>query len=153
MQLKLKTLLNLKEKYPHFVYQDVRLNQAGAVPRIEVKVVSRQGSKGVCSGCNQPCAGYDHLKQREFIHVPLWGLMVVLLYRMRRLQCPKCGIVVESVPWSTGKTPLTKGYAWFLSEWAKLISMQEVARQFKSTWHHVFTAVAMAVAWGRERID
>lgn len=153
MQLKLKTLLNLKEKYPHFVYQDVRFNQAGTVPRIEVKVVPRQGSQGLCSGCNQPCAGYDRLKQREFIHVPLWGLMVVLLYCMRRLQCPKCGIVVESVPWSTGKTPLTKGYAWFLSEWAKLISMQEVARQFKSTWHHVFTAVTMAVSWGRERID
>lgn len=153
MQLKLKTLLNLKEKYPHFVYQDVRLNEVGTVPRIEVKVVPRQGSKGVCSGCNQPCVGYDRLKQREFIHVPLWGLMVVLLYCMRRLQCPKCGIVVELVPWSTGKTPLTKDYAWFLSEWAKLISMQEVARQFKSTWHHVFTAVAMAVAWGRERID
>ena len=153
MQLKLKTLLNLKAKYSHFVYQDVRLNEARAVPRIEVTVLPRQGSKGICSGCNKPCAGYDRLKQREFIHVPLWGLMVVLLYCMRRLKCPTCGIVVESVPWSSGKSPLTKGYAWFLSEWAKLLSMQEVARQFKSTWHHVYTAVAMAVTWGRERMD
>jgi hypothetical protein len=31
--------------------------------------------------------------------------------------------------------------------------VQEVARQFKSTWHHVFTAVSMAVAWGRERME
>lgn len=31
--------------------------------------------------------------------------------------------------------------------------MQEVARQFKSTWHHVFSAVSMAVTWGRERLD
>jgi transposase len=153
MQLKLKTLLNLKEKYSHFVYQDVRLNETKAVPRIEVNVLPRQGSKGICSGCNKPCVGYDRLKQREFIHVPLWGLMVVLLYCMRRLDCPTCGIIVEVVPWSTGKSPLTKSYAWFLSEWAKLLSMQEVARQFKSTWHHVYTAVAMAVTWGRERMD
>lgn len=31
--------------------------------------------------------------------------------------------------------------------------MKEVARQFKSSWHHVFTAVSMAVTWGRARID
>ena len=48
MQLKLKTILNLKEKHPHFVYQDVRLNETGALPRIEVKVEPRQGSKGIC---------------------------------------------------------------------------------------------------------
>jgi len=153
MQLKLKTILNLKESHSHFVYNDVRLAKTSAGPRIEVNVVARQGSKGICSSCNQKCVGYDRLIQREFIHVPIWGLAVVLLYCMRRLQCPRCGIVVESVPWGNGKSPLTKGYSWFISEWAKLLSMQEVARQFKLTWHHVFTAVSMAVAWGRERVD
>lgn len=153
MQLKLKTILNLKEKFPHFVFEDVRLNEAGSAPRIEVTISPRQGSKGICSGCNKPSPGYDRLKQREFIHVPLWGLMVVFLYCMRRLECATCGIVVETVPWSAGKSSLTTGYSWFLSEWAKLLSMQEVARQFKSTWHHVFTAVSTAVTWGRERID
>src|SRR5271165_6611684 len=53
----------------------------------------------------------------------------------------------------TGKSPLTISYAWYLSEWAKLLSMQEVAIQFKASWHHVYSAVAMAVAWGRERME
>lgn len=153
MQLKLKTLLNLKENYPGFVYQDVRLIKKQADQRIEVTIKARQGSKGICSGCGEKRPGYDCLPQREFIHVPLWGLVVVLLYCMRRVRCFTCGVVVESVPWSDGKSPITKGYAWFLSEWAKLLSMQEVARQFKSTWHHVFIAVSMAVSWGRERIE
>lgn len=153
MQLQLKTLLNFKENYPGFVYHDIRLNTKADSQRVEVTVKTRKGSKGICSGCGEKRPGYDRLTQREFIHVPIWGLIVVLLYCMRRVSCPTCGIVVESVPWSDGKSPLTKGYAWFLSEWAKLLSMQEVARQFKSTWHHVFTAVSMAVAWGRERMD
>jgi transposase len=153
MQLKLKTLLNFKENYPGFVYQDIRLNAKNDDQRIEVTVKARKGSKGICSGCGEKRPGYDRLAQREFIHVPIWGLIVVLLYCMRRVSCPICGIIVESVPWSDGKSPLTKGYSWFLSEWAKLLSMQEVARQFKSTWHHVFTAVSMAVAWGREHMD
>jgi transposase len=152
MQLNVKTILNLKEKNPHFVYRDVRLTETRG-QRIEVKVEPRRGSKGICSGCGKKCAGYDRLPQREFIHVPLWGIAVIFLYCMRRLACPTCGITAEVVPWSTGKSPLTISYAWYLSEWAKLLSMQEVAIQFKASWHHVCSAVAMAVAWGQERMD
>jgi len=157
MQLTLKTLLNLKEHHAGFVYNDIRLTEEkiknGGEPKIEVNIVSRKGSKGLCSGCHQKCPCYDHLPERSFHHVPIWGLSCTLLYCMRRVQCPRCGIIVETVPWSTGKSPLTKGYSWFLSEWAKLLSIQEVARQFKSSWHHVFTAVSMAVTWGRQRMD
>jgi transposase len=153
MQLTVKTILNLKEDHPLFVYGDIRLGQSAGGPRIEVNVESRKGSKGVCSGCGERRPGYDRLPAREFIHVPLWGIAVIFLYCMRRLQCPACGVVAETVPWSTGKSPLTTSYAWFLSEWSKLLSMEEVARQFKSSWHYVFTAVSMAVEWGRERMD
>lgn len=153
MQLTLKTILNLKENHPLFVYRHVQLKAASSAPRIEVTVEARKGSKGVCSGCGNKCAGYDRLPQREFIHVPLWGLACVFLYSMRRLNCSKCGVTVETVPWSISKSPLTTSYAWYLSEWAKLLSMEEVARQFKSSWHYVFSAVSMAVVWGRERMD
>lgn len=149
MQLTLKTILNFKEKHQDFIYHDVRLNNG----RIEVKVEPRKRSRGICSGCGNKCSGYDKLPQREFIHVPIWGLAVILLYSMRRVSCKTCGIVSEKVPWSSGKSPLTIGYAWFLSEWAKLLSVQEVARQFKTSWHHVFSGVAMAVNWGRARLD
>lgn len=153
MQLTVKTLLNVKEDYPFFVFRDIRLTKNAKGSKIEVKVEARSGSKGICSGCGERCPGYDRLPRREFIHVPIWGVSVVFLYCLRRLQCAACGVVAEVVPWSTGKSPLTTSYAWYLSEWAKLLSMQEVARQFKSTWHHVFTSVEMAVLWGRDRMD
>jgi transposase len=153
MQLNVKTILNLKENHPFFVYRDIRLNNTLNEPRVEIQVEPRKGCKAVCSGCGEKCPGYDRLPQREFIHVPLWGLPVVFLYSMRRVDCLKCGIVAERVPWSEGKSPLTISYSWFLSEWCKLLSIEEVARQFKSSWHYVFTAMAMAVTWGRERMD
>ena len=56
MQLTLKTILNLKEKHPHFAFGDVRLTKGGK-PRIEVTVEPRQNSKGVCSGCGQATSG------------------------------------------------------------------------------------------------
>ena len=74
MQLNVKTILNLKENHPLFVYEDVRLNEMAKEPRIEVTVKSRKGSQGNCSGCGARCPGYDRLPQREFIHVPIYGL-------------------------------------------------------------------------------
>lgn len=149
MQLTVKTILNSKEKHVDFVYRKVKLESS----RIEVQVEPRKRCKAKCSGCGERCPGYDRLPQREFIHVPIWGIAVILLYSMRRVSCATCGITVEQVPWSSGKTPLTTAYSWFLSEWAKLLSVQEVARQFKTSWHHVYSGVTMAVEYGRERID
>lgn len=149
MQLMLKTILNQKEKHANFVYQNIQFIHN----RIEVQIEPRKRSKAICSGCGICGPGYDRLPKREFIHVPIWGIAVILIYALRRVSCRSCGVTVERVPWSSGKSPLTTSYAWFLSEWSKLLSLQEVARQFKTSWHHVFVSVAMAVDWGRERLD
>ena len=149
MQLTLKTILNLKEKHANFVYRSIALNKK----RIEVLVEPRKRSQAVCSGCGDRSAGYDKQPQREFMHVPIYGLEVIFIYSMRRVECKKCGIKVEQVPWCSGKSPITIAYSWFLSEWAKLLSIEEVAVQFKTTWHHVFSGVRMAVEWGRTRLD
>ena len=69
---------------------------------------------------------YDHLKERRFEFVPLWGILVFLAYRMRRVDCPRCGVTVEMVPWCDGKNRLTTTYRWFLATWAKRLSWSEV---------------------------
>jgi hypothetical protein len=47
--------------------------------------------------------GYDHLAERRFAFIPVWGFRVFLAYCMRLVQCKTCGIVVEEVPWVSGK--------------------------------------------------
>ena len=58
---------------------------------------------------------YDRLALRRFEFVPLWGLRVFFLYPMRRVDCPRCGVTVERVPWADGKHQLTTTYMWFLA--------------------------------------
>jgi Transposase len=43
---------------------------------IEVDVRARVGSAAVCSGCHRPAPGYDHLPERRFEIIPLWGFLV-----------------------------------------------------------------------------
>ena len=85
--------------------------------------------------------------------MPLWHIPVVFLYAMRRVDCPRCGVRVEALPWATGKHRLTHAYAWFLAGWAKRLSWREVAAAFPTSWDTVYRAVRMAVDWGLAHRD
>jgi transposase len=152
--LNIKTLLNVKEKFKGFVFKNTRLIEKNNTRRIEVDVVARKGSKGQCSQCGAEGATYDHLPQREFLYVPLWGITVYLLYCMRRINCKNCdSLKAESVPWSDGKSPITISMMWYLSELAKILSWAAVAKLTKTTWHHIYTSVTHTVAWGSKRVN
>jgi transposase len=140
------TLLNQCYRFPGFVYQQARLSQDRK--RLEIQVRPRVGSKAICSACHRPAAGYDHLAERSFEFIPVWGFLVFLLYRMRRVHCTTCGVVVEEVPWADGKHSLTKAYMIFLARWARKLSWKETAESFRTSWDQVCHAVQFVVDWG-----
>ena len=72
------------------------------------------------------------------------------LYPLRRVNCPRCGVKVERVPWAQGKSHLTTTYAWFLAGWTKRLSWKEAAQAFGTSWDTVVRSVKMAVTWGLE---
>jgi transposase len=105
LPMRLITLLNQCHPIRGFVYAGVRFSQDRTA--IEEHVRPWRGSAARCSGCQQAAPGYDHLAERRFAFIPVWGFRVFLLYRMRRVQCKARGIVVEDVPWATGKHHVT----------------------------------------------
>jgi transposase len=140
-RMQVKTLLNRVEKIKSFVYGAVKIIEAESGPVMEVELRPRANSRPVCSGCGKKRPGYDNLAPRRFEFVPLWNMRVFFVYSMRRVDCPVCGVVVESVSWSDGKHQLTKTHAWFLAGWAKRMSWAQVAEAFRTSWHHVFCSV------------
>ena len=151
--MQLKTILNRVEKHKSFVYGEVKLLEQGDELSLEVQIEARANGRPLCSGCEQAAPGYDRLPERRFAFVPFWGIAVYFVYGLRRVACPRCGVKVERVPWSTGKSQLTTTYQWFLARWAKRLSWSEVAESFHSTWDQVAQSVAMAVAWGLAHRD
>ena len=128
------------------MYAGARLCEA--TNTIEIDVRPRLGSKPRCSGCGQPAAGYDHRSCRRFEFIPIWGFAVFLLYCMRRVDCQRCGIKVEEVPWGTGKHTLCKVYMLYLAHWAKKLSWKETAQSFNTSWEKVVQSVEYVVQWG-----
>jgi len=108
IQLQVKTILNQIQPHVGFVFQDIRLRSRPDQPeRIEITVRGHAGMARRCSRCQQPAPGYDRLEEREWRHVPLWGIAVCWRYAPRRVECPEHGVVVEHLPWNEGKKPLT----------------------------------------------
>lgn len=142
--MQLTTILNRVHRIKGFVYEQPRFVE----DRIEVKVRPRKGSRAICSGCGKRGPGYDKLGKRRFAFVPLWAIAVDLVYAMRRVDCPRCGVTVEQVPWGNGKRHLTRAYAVFLARWARRLSWAEVASIFQTRWENVYRSVAWVVEYG-----
>ena len=133
-------VLNQCHRFPGFVYEPARFCDDGQ--SILIPIRPRKGSRATCSGCHRPAAGYDKFRTpRHFEFMAIRGFLVYFLYSMRRVNCKRCGIVVEEVPWGMGKHSLTKVYMHFPEHWARKLSWKETAESFHTTGDKVHDSV------------
>ena len=151
--MQLKTILNRVQKFKSFVYGKVRWERIGGETALLIEIFPRRNSRPICSGCGRGGPGYDRLEARLFEFVPLWGFPVFFVYLMRRVDCRRCGVKVESVPWAEGKQTVTRAYMQFLAGWARRMSWQEVADVFRTSWGKGFRSVEWIVGWGLAHRD
>lgn len=150
MQLQVKTLLNGIQHFPGFIFHDIRQHRRrdGRLSHVGITIRAHRGMAAKCSRCLQPAPGYDRLGERPWLFAPLWGVGTWFLYAPRRVQCATHGVVVEHVPWSDGKRPVTIAMMCFLSRWARRLSWRETARAFHTSWECVYRSVEWFVRWG-----
>ncbi|HEX9046192.1 MAG TPA: ISL3 family transposase [Verrucomicrobiae bacterium] len=132
------------------MYEDIRLERQrdGRPRQIAITVAAHSGRPAKCSHCLKVAPGYDRLPERAWLFVPLWGVVTWFIYAARRVNCPAHGVVVEHVPWSDGKRPVTIAMMCFLSRWARRLSWRETARVFGTSWECVYRSVEWFVEWG-----
>jgi transposase len=149
IQLQVKTILNCVQRFVGFVYREVRLHGTERQPElIEIRIEPHGGIRGRCSHCQRPAPGYDRLPERRWLFVPLWGIATYFCYAPRRVDCAEHGVVVEHIPWSEGKRPVTCAMMGFLARWARRLSWRETAQTFQTSWEAVYRAVEWFVQWG-----
>ena len=138
------------QRFVGFVYCDERFLGDEKLEAIEVRVVAHAGIRARCSLCRRPAPGYDTRPERRWQFIPLWGIPVWFLYAPRRVQCAEHGVVVEHIPWSDGKRPITLAMMGFLASWARRLSWLETAQVFQVSWEAVYRSVGWCVEWGLE---
>jgi transposase len=136
------------QRFVGFVYREVRMLGDKKPEGIEVRVAAHASIRARCSKCQRPSPGYDRLPERGWQFVPLWGIPVWFLYAPRRVQCVEHGVIVEHIPWSDGKRPLTTAMMGFLARWGRRLSWRETAQVFQTSWESVYRSVEWFVEWG-----
>ena len=145
-----RTLLNRCHHFKSFVYGEVSLRD----DCLHVNIRARKGSKGTCSKCMRRGPTYDTARMpRSFQFVPLWGYVVLLWYFTRRIDCRRCGVTVELLPWANGKHRTCNAFRLFLARWARRLSWSEVAEIFETNWGVVYRSVRWLVDWGLAHRD
>jgi transposase len=151
--MRVRTVLNRLVDFKGFVLVKEHFVEREEGLTLEVVVRPRANSRALCSCCGAPAPLYDRLEERRFRFPALWCIPVFLAYCMRRVDCARCGVKVEAVPWAQGKSPVTKMLALQLSDWARLLSWQEVCERFHVNWRQVYESVKQVVDWGLEHRD
>jgi len=123
-------------------------SRRGEVGKIEITLEPHRGIRGRCSQCRRSAPGCDRLPERRWQFVPLWGIPTYFLYAPRRVECPEHGVIVEHIPWSEGKRPITCAMMGFLARWARRLSWRETAQIFQTSWEAVYRSVEWFVQWG-----
>jgi hypothetical protein len=102
--MQLQTILNRVQPHKSFVYHAARFRDGGGGPALDVTVEPRANGRPVCSGCGKKGPGHDRLAARRFQFVPLWSIAVFFVYALRRVDCPRCGVTAERVPWAAARS-------------------------------------------------
>jgi transposase len=148
--MRLKTIFNKCCKFKSFVVTGARFDEKRGSIILNVK--RRANARAVCSSCGKTAPGYDTEKGcRLFEFIPFWGFQVYLEYAKSRVECHKCGVRVEKVPWADGNRHLTFQYIKYLADWAKVLSWKGVADRFRTSWETVRKSVESVVEYGLKR--
>jgi transposase len=107
-----------------------------------------------CGVCRKRCRQvHDIRKPREWRDLSMRKLPLKLHYRPRRVECPRCGVRVEDVPWAEPWARVTTALANAVAKLARELSWQGTAREYGLNWKSVAVIVKRAVEYGlRNRV-
>jgi transposase len=107
---------------------------------------------GRCSGCRRKAPTYDS-RERMWRHLDLGGIKCRLRYDLRRVSCPKCGVLVEAVPWAGSGSWFTEPFENHTAYLAQHNDKTTVTRLMRIAWGTVGNIIKRFVARRRGDVD
>ena len=86
-----------------------------------------------CSGCGCRARRYDR-RRRRWRHLDVCGLTVALEYAIWRVECPKCGVTTEWVPWACAGSGFTLPFEDLVAYLAQRSDKTTVTRLMRVAW-------------------
>lgn len=114
--------------------------------RTELVVAVRPAKRSsFCSGCGGRAPRYDR-RRREWRHLDLCGLPVVLESETWRVDCPRCGVTTEMVPWAGASAGFTHAFEEVVAYLAQRTDKTTVSTMMAIAWKTVGAIIQRVVA-------
>ena len=138
-----------------FIRKQLRL-KAHRVTKVEssedslIIFLDRMGQRLLrCGVCRKRCLHIHSVrKEREWQDLSMRQSRLILRYGPRRVECPRCGVRVEEVPWAEPWARVTRALSNAVARLARELSWQGTARQYGLNWKTVAGIVKRAVGYG-----
>jgi transposase len=99
-----------------------------------------------CSGCGRRCKRVYDSRERFWRHLDVVGLRVVLRYRLRRVDCPCCGVTSELVPWAEHGASFTRSFEEVVAYLAQRTDKTTISEMMEIAWRTVGNIIERVVA-------
>ena len=102
-----------------------------------------------CGVCRRRCRRVHSIREeRQWRDLSMRKATLILRYRPRRIDCPRCGVRVEDFPWAEPWARVTRALGNAVALLARELSWQGTARQYGLNWKTVAGIVRRAVQYG-----
>jgi len=98
-----------------------------------------------CSGCGCRVRSGKDRRTRFWRHLDLGGMRFKLRYAIRRVDCPRCGVVVEAVPWADTGSHFTHDFENHIGYLAQKTDKTTIVNTMRVAWRTVGALVARVV--------
>jgi len=112
--------------FPGFQVVDVVVQKRGWRSRVVISLERGRGFRFRCSQCTQEVSEVTTYRKRWIRHLFLWQHATVLRFQQYRVNCPRCGLKVESLPWLARYERVTTPLAAMVAELCKVMTNKAV---------------------------
>jgi transposase len=98
-----------------------------------------------CSGCGCRVRKIKDRRGRFWRHLDLAGMRFTLHYAIRRVDCPRCGVCVESVPWAEPSSCFTHDFEEQVAYLAQITDKTTIVNMMRVAWRTVGAIVGRVV--------
>jgi transposase len=109
----------------------------GSPPLVLIELVRRDDGPMVCSSCGQACDRYHDWQNREVRDLPILDAQTRLRVQRFRVDCPRCGPKVESIPWLGRYARMTRRLEESVARLCAVLPVRQVAEHYHLHWQTV----------------
>lgn len=99
-----------------------------------------------CQKCDRSCGTKDRQQGRTWRHLDLAGMVFKLRHDTRRTKCPKCGVLVEKLPWADPGSWFTRAFEDSLAYMAQRCDQTTVSGMMRVAWETVGNVIQRVMA-------